>query len=213
MDSTFRILAVCTGNLHRSALAETMLSLWADWYLPQTLSAQVRVSSAGTAAVVGASMTARVAAIARELGARDTAHTASQITDAEISSADLVLVAARTHRDEVLSRVPSALRRTFTFREAGRIAGRLSDVHVPGTIVALRRVVSSMSEYRFAVSPDDDDVTDPQGLGDDAYARMTREEIPALASLAHVLFGMPRADVDAYRSAVERDDDEDSGSR
>jgi len=213
MDSTFRILSVCTGNLHRSALAETMLSLWAGWYLPETISARVRVSSAGTAAVVGASMTSRVAAIARELGARDITHVASQITDADISSADLVLVAARPHRDEVISRVPSALRRTFTFREAGRIAERMPDPEAPPTVIELRRVVSWLADHRVAGSPEGDDVIDPQGRGEEAYVRMVREEVPSLASLARVMFRMPRADVDAYRSAAGHDDVQGSGSR
>lgn len=212
MDSTFRVLAVCTGNLHRSALAETMLSLWAGWYLPEPIAGRVRVASAGTAAVVGASMTSRVAAIARELGARDITHVASQIDDSDIASADLVLVAAHIHRDDVISRVPSALRRTFTFREAGRIAERMPDLEPPPTVIELRRLVSTLADHRVAGSPEDDDVIDPQGRGEDAYARMVREEVPSLASLARVMFGMPRADVDAYRSAAG-DDAQDGDSR
>lgn len=207
MDSTFRVLAVCTGNVHRSALAEAMLKLWAGWYLPSAVSARVQVSSAGTAAARGASMTSRVVTIAQALGVQSVAHTASQLTDDDVAEADLVLVASRAHRDEVLARVPSALRRTFTIREAGRVAVRLPGDRIPQTVTELQHVVAAMAETRFAVgaNAEEDDVIDPQGRGDEAYSRMAREEVPPLAAVARVLFGMPPADVEAYRSAVQRE--------
>lgn len=205
MGSDFRILAVCTGNVHRSALAATMLTLWAGWYLPDQVSPRVAVSSAGTAAAVGAAMTARVTSIAEALGAADIEHRAAQVTDDAIATADLVLVASRAHREDVLGRVPSALRRTFTMREAGRTAEQLTASDAPSTLDEMHRVVAKMGDARVAVGvrAGDDDIIDPQGLGDDAYLRMAREEIPALASLATVLFGMPRADLDAYRAVAQ----------
>lgn len=207
MGSDFRVLTVCTGNVHRSALAAAMLRLWGGWYLPDHVFSRVAVSSAGTAAAVGAPMTARVTAIAAVLGAAEVKHRAAQITDEAIASADLVLVASRRHRDDVLGRVPSALRRTFTIREAGRTAGRLTISSPPSTLDEMHRVVGAMGDARVAVGarPGDDDIIDPQGMGDDAYLRMAREEIPALASLATVLFGMPRADFDAYQSVAQSD--------
>src|SRR6478609_5948740 len=121
----FSILTVCTGNIHRSPLAAALLGTWAGWYLPPSLAPHVGVRSAGFAAPVGAPMGSHVQTVARALGADGSAHTASQITDGLIAGSNLVLVASRRQRDEVLARVPSALRMTFTMREAGRIAAGL----------------------------------------------------------------------------------------
>ncbi len=53
----------------------------------------------------------RRAAIAHALGADGTAHRARQLTDELIADADLVLAASHRHRDDLLKRVPSAMRR------------------------------------------------------------------------------------------------------
>ena len=196
----FGILAVCTGNVHRSPLAAVMIDRWARWYLPAELSDRVSVASAGTGAPVGAPMGSRPLAIAAALGADGRAHRATQLSDDALVAADLVLVASRLHRDQVLSQVPSAMRRTFTFREAGRIAERLQPRRLD-TVADLRAVVAALAEGRSAVAAPgaEDDVIDPQGLGDDAYRQMAAQEVPALASLAAVLLGMPPGDQAAYR--------------
>ena len=203
VGDTFRILAICTGNVHRSPLAGALLERWAGWYLPDELSASVSVASAGTAAALGRGATARVSAISAALGADVSAHRATQITDEMIASADLVLAASRAHRDDALGRVPSALRRTFTIREAGRIAEQIPLRTAPRSLQELRLLVAEMADSRPASGASgNDDVIDPQGLDDAAYLRMSREEVPPLASLAVLLFGMPTADLAAYRSAA-----------
>lgn len=200
----FTILTVCTGNIHRSPLAAVLLQTWAQWYLPAPASAEVRVRSAGFAAPVGAPMGRRVQLIARALGADGSTHAATRLTDELLVDADLVLTASRRQRDEVLSRVPAALRRTFTIREAGRIAGALDDARRPGSVRDMADVVGLLADRRGVVAdPDVDDILDPQGLDDAAYRQMAQEEIAALATLAHVLLGMPRGDVDAYLAAAE----------
>ena len=122
MPKEFVILCVCAGNIHRSALAEALLETWAGWYLPPDTSAPVRVDSAGLIAEQGVPMGHRARAIASALGAEDRSRTATHLTDALIASADVVLTATRRQADEVVQRVPSALRTTFTIREAGRAA-------------------------------------------------------------------------------------------
>ena len=144
----FGILAVCTGNVHRSPLAAVMIERWARWYLPAELSDRVSVASAGTGAPVGAPMGSRPLAIAAALGADGRAHRATQLSDDALVAADLVLVASRLHRDQVLSQVPSAMRRTFTFREAGRIAERLQPRRLE-TVADLRAVVAALAEGRY----------------------------------------------------------------
>jgi protein-tyrosine-phosphatase len=94
----FRILAVCTGNVHRSAFAAVMLREWSGWYLTSDVSARISVSSAGTRAASGAPMDAGVLAIVAALGGDGHDHRAAQLSDASIESSDLVLTATRRHR-------------------------------------------------------------------------------------------------------------------
>jgi len=201
--SGFRVLAVCTGNVHRSPLAAVLLDQWASWYLPSNIAQEVSVGSAGTRPPVGAPIGDLPRLIAESLGGDPRAHRARRLTDQLVAEADLVLAASHLHRDDLLTRVPSAMRRTFTIREAGRTAERLGPRPMPGSVEDLRRVVADLAAHRVPPeSPGDDDVVDPQGLPPAAYLQMASEEVPALASLAASLFGMPRADLVAYRAAA-----------
>lgn len=203
MGDGFSVVTLCTGNVHRSALAASLLRQWAGWYLGRDLAEAVSVASAGFAAPVGTPMGDRVLAIVRALGADGSTHRAAQVDDLLLSGADLVLVASRRQLEKVLNRTPSAVRKTFTIREAGRIAEGL-EAAPPRSPDDLRRVVQRLADLRAgAASEAEDDIIDPQGLGDEAYLQMVREEVGALARLAAPLFGMPRADMDAYLAVAE----------
>lgn len=198
MADDFVVLAVCAGNLHRSPLAEALLRRWATWYLPSPLAPHVRAMSAGVVAPAGVPMGERAQRIAAALGADGSSHTARRLTDADLGGADLILTASRRLRDTVLQREPSAARRTFTMREAGRIAASL-DPASPSSVQDLRDAVGRLADHR---SPGDDDIVDPEGRGDEAYAAMVAQEVPALARLAHLLYGMPAGDVERYAAVA-----------
>ena len=141
------------------------------------------VASAGFAAPVGTPMGDRVLAIVSALGADGSTHRAAQVEDSLLSDADLVLVASRRHLEKVLSRVPSAVRKTFTIREAGRIAEGL-EAPPPTSLRDLRRVVERLADSRTGTAIEGaDDIIDPQGHGDEAYLQMVREEVAPLARL------------------------------
>lgn len=204
MNETFTVLTVCTGNVHRSALAADLLATWARWYLPAELAASVVVGSAGTGAPVGEPMGGTTRRIAAALGADDRAHRARALTDRLVTDADLVLAASRAHRDEIIRRVPRAMRRTFTIREAGRIVAGSAPLQ-PHTVQDLVGTVSRMAMLRAdAAAPlaADDDVVDPHRRDIAVMDDMVREEVPPLADLAVALWGMPRADADAYARAA-----------
>ena len=205
MGDPFTILAVCAGNIHRSALAAALMERWRTWYLPPAVAADVAVRSAGMIAPVGAPMGSRAQRIAHALGADGSRHSAVQLTDSAIDAASLILVATVRQREQVIQRVPTALRVTFTIREAGRIAGSLGPRMTPASVADLAGTVAVLAGRRVAADGSDD-IIDPQGLGDDAYLQMAREEVAPLARLAHVLFGMPKADVAAYTDAAESTD-------
>jgi protein-tyrosine phosphatase len=203
MSVDFSILAVCTGNVHRSALAATLLQGWARWYLPEDLAARVEVRSAGLAAPAGAPMGRRVQAAATALGVDGALHRATVIDDRMIASANLVLVASRRQRDHVLARVPGALRRTFTMREAGRIAAASAEACVPHTVEELTETVADLARRRsLHARGAEDDIVDPQGRGEEVYEVMLTEVVTSMAQLAQRLFGMPRPEVAAYVRAA-----------
>lgn len=204
MHDRFSVVTLCTGNVHRSALAAALLRQWAQWYLQPELAESVSVASAGFAAPVGTPMGDRVLAIVSALGADGSTHRAAQVEDSLLAEADLVLVASRRQLEKVLSQVPSAVRRTFTIREAGRIARGFDAPSTPGSLRDLRRIVKRLADSRSVADAEGaDDIIDPQGLGDEAYLQMVREELDPLARLGALLFGMPPADLVAYISAAE----------
>ena len=202
MRDDFTVMAVCGGNIHRSALAAALLERWRTWYLSPALAAQVAITSAGFVAPEGAPMGAQAQRIARAFAADRSMHRASRISDGAIAEASLVLVSTVRQRDEVLQREPTALRKTFTMREAGRIAVSLGPRDAPRSVDDLAAVVGAMADRRHA-SDGSDDIIDPQGRDDEAYLQMASEEIPPLARLAGVLFGMPEVEVAAYIDAAE----------
>ena len=199
----FTVLVVCTGNVNRSALGATLLERWAEWYLPEPVAAGVRVTSAGLGAPVGTPMGRRARVIAEALGADGSLHRAEQITEQAIRDADLVLVSSARQRDDVLGQVPGALHTTFTIREAGRIAAALPESSAPDSVEALRAQVEAIAQHRGSGERGDEDIVDPQGKDDEAYRLMARQEVPALARIAHTLFGMPPAEVVAYDAVAE----------
>ena len=100
----FRILAVCTGNVCRSPMAELLLRDWAD---PR---AGLQVASAGTQALVGRPVDDGTAAVLAQLGLDPSRHRARQVTPAMAAGADLILTAERAHRDRIIRDLPGAFR-------------------------------------------------------------------------------------------------------
>lgn len=199
LTDQFRVLTVCTGNIHRSPLAASLLQMWAKWYLDDAVSTLVLVQSAGTDAVVGAPMGEFTGQIARALGADGSQHRAQALTDDLAADADLILTATVRQRDQVVARVPSALRRAFTIREAARAAHAATTPQMPRTIDDLRHRVSTLARHR---SRGADDIADPQGQSEAVFLQMAAEEVSALAHLARSLLGMPEAEELEYTRAT-----------
>jgi protein-tyrosine phosphatase len=179
----FRILVVCTGNICRSPVAESVIKA-ALSDIPE-----IRVESAGTAAMVGQPVPAEAAEFVRTLGADPTGHAGRQITPEIIAQADLILVAAREHRSAIVTMLPRASRKTFTLREFARLAEGgdgwttilPSDSPIGGALPGLIAELAARRGSLLPVDPADDDVIDPYRRDQGVYAQAAQELAPALS--------------------------------
>jgi protein-tyrosine phosphatase len=165
-EEVFSILAVCTGNVCRSPAVERLLA--------DKLGSTVRVSSAGTHALVGHPIAEPMAALLRDSGVEPDPFGARRLSAQMLKEADLILSMTRAQRGLVVELWPAAVRRTFTLREFARLLSWVDPSVLPaGTSVdrlraALPLAVAARGRERR--SPDQDDVTDPFRLSNAVYA-------------------------------------------
>lgn len=184
----FTVLTVCTGNICRSPAVERLLAaaLGPD--------SGVRVESAGVGAVVGAPVAPLMASRLDAVGVPHTGFAARQVTERMVREADLVLALTRNHRSTLVGLVPAAVRRTFTVRELARLATAVGPDALPaGTTPAERLAalvpLAAAQRGLHRARPQDDDVVDPWGRDDAAYARSFDQLAPAVRAIATVALG------------------------
>lgn len=137
---SFHVLAVCTGNVCRSAQAATLLQARTD-ASGSVCSSQLRISSAGTQALVDEPMDPIAAEMVNEYGAplgpgirRVIArHRGRQLSAEAVKRADLVLCMTLKHRRAVVQLAPAASRRTFLLTEFVALLEDLASVPWAGT--------------------------------------------------------------------------------
>lgn len=159
----FHVLFVCTGNICRSAFAETYLRAHLGPDSPVT------VSSAGTMAVVGHDLEDQMAARAELMDLPYTGHSARQLTGRILAAADLVLVFEEHHLTWVLDERPEMLTRTLSLGQAAAGLGALPPTEHP----TWDEVASRVLAVRPASLPEDW-VPDPYRRGAGAAARTSR---------------------------------------
>jgi protein-tyrosine phosphatase len=187
----FELLIVCTGNICRSPAAARLLANRLDPAWP------IRITSAGTAAVVGYGIDAPSAQAMAELGVAPGAHVARRLTDKMIRAADLVLTAETAHRSLVVQAEPLAFRRAFTLREFGRLGGHLPPLPGLPTAQELRQRVAEIAAFRGLIeAPElgDDDIADPFG-GSVEVARACITQIADAVDAAVRALGSARVNV------------------
>jgi protein-tyrosine phosphatase len=165
-----RVLIVCSANQCRSALGEVLL---VDRL--RRLDLDVRVASAGTQAVPGASATPPTIRAAAALGA-DLSQHRSRVVDARVvAAADLVLTMERAHVRAVVLADPGALGRMFTLKELVRRGSAIGPRRVDetGAQWLARAGEGRRPSDLLGVSPDDDigDPTTDRLLDHDSTAR------------------------------------------
>jgi protein-tyrosine phosphatase len=165
----FSILVVCTGNICRSPIAEQLLRAR---FAASGL--DVTVSSAGTGALVGASMTPEAAQLSMNYGGVPSSHRARELTETLVANADLVLTATRDHRQAVATLHPRASRHTYTLAQSDAGATALAD---SGPLHRrLTALVDQVAESRgFAPPPahaEAEDIPDPYRQSQEVYDRV-----------------------------------------
>ena len=198
-DPLFTVLLVCTGNICRSALAERLGRAYLVGALGEDAGA-VRLSSAGTRAVVGSGMHPDSAMVLRGLGGDPDGFVARQLVGDMAVGADLTLTMTRRHRQEVLRDAPRALSRTFALREAADLVGLVGDdLEIAGADLGerARNLVKELAAARSRrPGSGDDDIRDPLGrsalvqceMGDAVASAL----IPVLARIAALRPGRAR---------------------
>jgi protein-tyrosine phosphatase len=120
----------------------------------------LRVSSAGTRAVIAHPIHHEAARVLENLGGEVADFAARQLTPKIASKANLVLTMTRAHRDTVLELAPHLLHRTFTLIEAARLATDF-DARCVADLVELR---PQLVGHELA------DIQDPIGQHPDVFA-------------------------------------------
>ncbi|MCX5200261.1 low molecular weight phosphatase family protein [Streptomyces sp. NBC_00237] len=169
----FTVLFVCTGNVHRSVLAERLLARHAG--------RGVRVFSAGTRPPGPYPMDPATRAVLERRGGDGRDFASRRLTAALVAEASLVLGMEREHREAAVRLRPVALRRIFTLREFLRLAEGASGE--PGEVVAH---AAGMRGEAVPVDAEQDAVSDPWGRGPEALSAcgaLLDVHIAALAAL------------------------------
>jgi protein-tyrosine phosphatase len=159
--------------------------------LAQRLGSTVSVSSAGTHALVGHPISEPMARLLRGTGADDGAFAARRLTETLVKEADLVLALTRAHRSLVVDLWPPAVRTTFTVREFARLMHGVNPSALPDGTPAERLLaalpLAAAERGLHHAFPQEDDVVDPFGLGDDIYAASFAEISAAVKVIATAL--------------------------
>ncbi|MFI5687285.1 low molecular weight phosphatase family protein [Streptomyces sp. NPDC051636] len=180
-----RVLFVCTGNVHRSALAERLLAA----RLPR--GSAVRPESAGTQAWPRSGMEHSTLAVLERLGGDGSGFVSRPLTTRLVLGSALVLGLAREHREAAVRLAPSAMRRCFTLKEFVRLAGGEADrdgrrPENAGDFAAVVAAAAARRGHAAPVTPEEDDVADPWGRPSAVLDGCAREIDDVVGSLVRL---------------------------
>lgn len=185
-----RVLAVCTGNICRSAYVQHALQAQLSGLLGGREDAVV--TSAGTGPNQALTVPGPLLghAPSRRVRAALAAHRPQQLTARTLQDQDLVLAATDDHLEEVLREDPGAVHRTFTVLGVGTLLREHGEAVAaavpPGAGVAA--LVAALAELRAELitrgEQPDADLPDPFRGPDEGYAAMADAVWPVVELLA-----------------------------
>jgi protein-tyrosine phosphatase len=142
------VLVVCTGNLCRSPIIETLLAA----AVPSTT-----VRSAGTSAPQGRPWHPLALAVLAEAG-HEVSGQARRLRAVDVKGARLVLTAAGLHRGRVVQLDPAAEQRCFTLLEAARLLRLAPASPGIGPDALAQHLAAALGDHPLE---HDDDLPDP----------------------------------------------------
>lgn len=179
------VLFVCTANICRSPYAAAALR--AQLAAPENFN----IISAGARSewleIVGEPACSQMPVPAGVVSADG--HSATQLTVDMVRDADIIITFEAAHRAAVIALLPRAQLKTYTARQARRLADAVCADQWPDAAPepsgnALRDLSAARSWAPFA---EDQDVTDPHGDGVEAHHVCALEIDDIVASLAALL--------------------------
>lgn len=134
------ILVICTANICRSPVAESLLR---DRLAKRGL-ADWSVSSAGTWALVKRGASENSVIVAREYGLDISDHMARMVEEQYLNEADLVLCMEEGHAEALRAEFPAQAAKVFMITEMG---GRAYSVHDPygEPLIAYQRMAAELA--------------------------------------------------------------------
>ncbi|MFQ5867192.1 MAG: low molecular weight protein arginine phosphatase [bacterium] len=122
-----KILFVCTGNTCRSVMAQGLFKKM----LREEGIENVRVNSAGIAALPSYGIHGLLEKVLKEEGIEISNHKPAQITPQIVRDADLILVMERRHKEAILEMALEVENRVFLLKE---FAGEKENLDIPDPI-------------------------------------------------------------------------------
>lgn len=187
---TVRVLAVCTGNICRSAYVQHTLQAQLTALLGERGAAVVTSAGTGPNQALAVPEPLRELSPSRRVRTALTQHRPQQLTGRSLADQDLVLTATDDHLDEVLREDPAAVRRTFTILGMGTLlrdhGEELAAAVPPGAGVTA--LVTALAELRSRLiahgERPDADLPDPFRGPAEGYAAMAQTAQPIVELLA-----------------------------
>ncbi|MFY9713274.1 MAG: hypothetical protein WAK00_07360 [Microbacterium sp.] len=203
----FTILAVCTGNICRSPMLQSMLdarlgATISDWQSPgeRDHGPLLAVRSAGTRIDPALEQPPQVSEHLRRLGVPSIVRPPVALSLAKLADADLVLTVTREQRSAVVRMSPRMVSKSFTLVEFARIVDSLAStprssrasIGSGPDVPAVLRATTTMAARRRGMvpplpSPSHLDIVDPYRRSDAVYASVADAIAGAVDEIVHGL--------------------------
>lgn len=115
MSKIKSVLLVCTGNSCRSIMAEALLKK----YLKELGKSDIEVESAGVQAMNGSRPTQETIDVLKEECVDVSDFKSKRLLEESIKKADLILVMASHHMDDIISKSPEAANKIHLLKQFG----------------------------------------------------------------------------------------------